>query len=73
MPTEITSTADLTPDGALGYAKGIAAAITAVLVALLPLLPEGQWQQWVTTALAVFGALAVIVIPNQVRPVVVHP
>lgn len=69
----ITSTSNLTPAGILGYAKGIAAAITAALVAVIPLLPEGDWQQWAQIVVAVLGAIAVIAVPNQVKPVTVLP
>lgn len=68
----ITSTADLTPAGVLGYTKGIAAVISGILVVLVPLFPI-QYAQWIQAAIAVCGAIAVIALPNPVKPVAVTP
>lgn len=73
----IKSTADLTPDGLLGYAKGIAAFATLLgtaLAAIVPYLnPDSHWAQWVGLTIAVCGAVATVAVPNKVKPVVVDP
>lgn len=65
--TQIVSTKQLTPDGILGYAKGIAAVVAVVLGAAASYLPDA-WDQWVQLTLAVCGAIAVIAVPNAVKP-----
>lgn len=73
LPAVVTSTAHLTPDGALGYAKGIASTLAAVLIAVVEFLPDGDYKRWVQIAIAVLGAIATIAVPNKVKPVVVLP
>lgn len=67
----VKSTSDLTPDGIVGYAKGIAASTSAVLIAVVEFLPEGDYKRWVQIAIAVLGAIATIAVPNAVKPVTV--
>lgn len=70
----IKSTTDLTPDGLLGYAKGMAASIAAILIAVVEFLPEeGGYKRWTQIAIAVLGAITTIAVPNKVKPVVVDP
>lgn len=68
---EINSTADLTPYGLLGYAKGLVAVIAAILVAVTPFLPD-SWQRWAQIAIAIAGAIGVIAVPNRVQTVTVN-
>lgn len=70
--TVVQSTADLTPNGILGYAKGVASAISAVLIAVVEFLPDGEYKRWTQIAIAVLGAIAVIGVSNSVKPVVVE-
>jgi hypothetical protein len=70
----IKSTADLTPDGFLGYAKGIAVTVGAALTALAELIPEDQpWKRYVQAAILICTIIATIQIPNPVKPVDVAP
>ena len=69
MTTPVTSTSDLTPNGILGYAKGIAAFVAGVLVVIVPFLPiDSEWMRYVQAVIAVCGAIAVVVLPNAVKP-----
>jgi hypothetical protein len=53
----------------LRYAKGIAAAASAVLVVLVPFLPlDSTVEHWIQAAIAVCGAVAVYQIPNSQVP-----
>lgn len=63
----IVSTSQLAYDGVLGYAKGIAAALAAALAAVAVYLPD-EWQGWVQGAIAVLGVIAVVAVPNKVKP-----
>lgn len=71
----VTSTADLTPDGLLGYAKllaGGAQFLGGVLAVVLPLLvPGSTWAIWVGGAIAVLGFIGTYRFPNAVKPVTV--
>jgi uncharacterized membrane protein YadS len=70
MTTPISSTADLTPAGILGYAKLIAAAVSGVLVVIVPFFPlDSVWARWVQGGIALCGAIAVYAIPNLVKSV----
>lgn len=69
----VKSTSDLTPAGLLGYAKGIAASLSAVLIAVVEFLPDGDYKRWTQIAIAVLGAIATIAVPNKVEPVEVTP
>lgn len=72
-PVVITSTADLTPAGVLGYTKALAALVSAVLVVVVPFFPvDSTWAHWIQGAIALCGAIAVFALPNPVRPVTVH-
>lgn len=68
----IRSTADLTPDGILGYAKalsGLVALLGTVLAAVQPSLPQdSQWARWVGLGIAVCGAFGVWALKNDVKP-----
>lgn len=64
VPRPISSTSDLTPDGILGYAKGIAAAATLAVEALAEVLPE-QWRGWARVAIALLGLVGVVLTPNR--------
>jgi hypothetical protein len=67
IPTKtVTSTADLTPAGVLGYAKTIAGLVALVLGAIAEFLPE-DWTKPVQAVIAVCGVIAVYALPNQVR------
>lgn len=72
----IRSTADLTPDGPLGYVKAIWAGVAAGLAALGTALADGQVTglEWVGIATAVLlaggGAYG---LANAVKPVAVVP
>jgi hypothetical protein len=71
LPNEVlTSTKQLIPDGAVaGYAKFWVAALSAVLVAVLPFLPiDSDVFRWVTIAVAVLGAISVLLVPNAIKP-----
>lgn len=52
------------------YAKGIVAALTAGLVALQTALSDNTVTapEWVTIAIALLGALGVVLIPNAAAP-----
>lgn len=65
----VRSTADLTPDGILGYAKFIAAGLAAVLVTVVEFLPDGDYKRWTLIAIAVLGAITTLAAPNYVKPV----
>jgi len=67
----VKSTSDLTPDGVLGYAKGIAVSLSAILIAVVEFLPDGDYKRWTQIAIAVLGAIATIATPNAVKPVTV--
>lgn len=69
----VKSTSDLTPSGLLGYAKGIAASLAAILVIVVEFLPEGEYRRWTQGAIAVLGAIATIAVPNKVEQVQVVP
>ena len=67
----VSSTSQLPPAGILGYAKGIAVSLSAILIVVVDFLPEGQYKSWTQGAIAVLGAIATIALPNKVEPVVV--
>lgn len=71
----LTSTSGLTPDGILGYAKGIATSVSAILIAVVEFLPDGDYKRWTQIAIAVLGAITTIAVPNKVKPeqVVIPP
>lgn len=71
----VTSTADLTPDGILGYAKGIAVFIGGLLTVLNEQIVPIDWpyKGYLTAAIAICTLIAAIMIPNPVKPVVVVP
>jgi hypothetical protein len=69
----IKSTSDLTPDGILGYAKGVAVSLSAILVAVVEFLPESDYKRWTQIGIAVLGAIITIAAPNAVKPVTVPP
>jgi hypothetical protein len=70
----VKSTSDLTPAGILGYAKGIAVAVGAILVALAEVLGDDwEYNRWLQLAIAVCTVIATIAIPNPVEPVEVVP
>jgi hypothetical protein len=64
---QIVSTSQLTPDGILGYAKSIAALLSAVLISVAAFLPD-NWQRWVQATIAVLGVIAVYAVPNKIAP-----
>lgn len=65
----VASTADLTPNGVLGYAKGIAAFVAGLLTVLVPFLPlDSDVAHYVQIGVAVCGFIAVYAIPNQLAP-----
>lgn len=68
----IRSTADLVPDGILGYAKalsGFVSLLGAVLAVLQPSLPpDSEWARWVGLGVAVCGAFGVWALKNNVQP-----
>lgn len=68
-----TSTADFTPAGVLGYAKGLSAVasfIGAVVLAISPYLPDDPtWSRWVGGILAACGAIGVFAFKNNIVPV----
>lgn len=73
-PAVIRSTADLTPDGILGYAKAIAASIGAALTALAQLIPEDwPYKVWLQGVILICTAIAVYAVPNKVTPVQAAP
>lgn len=69
---QITSTAQLIPDGLKGYSKAVAAFVSllgTVLATIEPSLPAGsQWARWVGLAVAICGAVGVYLVPNAVKP-----
>lgn len=68
----VKSTADLTPDGIIGYAKGIAVTVGAILVALAQVVGEDwEYNRWLQLAIAICTIIATIAIPNPVKPVTV--
>lgn len=73
----ITSTKDLTPDGILGYAKGLSGFATflgGALAVILPLInPNSKWAIYVGGAIALLGFIGTYKFPNAVKPVVVAP
>jgi len=74
----IKSTSDLNPNGILGYAKFIAATLIPILLVVVDYLPEddgtgNEWKRWTQLAIAVLGAIAVLAVPNAVKPVDVPP
>jgi len=74
----IKSTSDLSPAGILGYAKFIAATLIPILLIVVQYLPDdveggAPWKRWTQLAIAVLGAIAVLAVPNAVKPVDVPP
>jgi hypothetical protein len=68
----VTSTADLTPDGILGYTKGIAVTAGAILVAVAEVVGEDwEYNRWLQLAIAICTIIATISLPNPVKPVTV--
>lgn len=73
-PAVITSTKDLTPDKILGYAKGIAFAVGAVITALAEVIDDTwPYKRYLQGALLLCTVIAGVQIPNAVKPVVVVP
>lgn len=70
--TVITSTADLIPAGVLGYAKGFAVTLGAILTVVASVVGE-DWAyiKWIQGGILVCTIIATIVIPNPVQPVTV--
>ena len=66
----ISSTAHLTPDGILGYAKGAVALVALILQSVVIFLPE-DWRPYVWAVVALLGTLWVAAVPNKVKPVAV--
>jgi uncharacterized protein (DUF983 family) len=70
--TIVTSTSQLTPDGVLGYAKGIAVTVGAILTAVVEVVGEDwEYARWLQLGIAICTIIATIAIPNPVKPVVV--
>lgn len=71
----LNSTAQLTPSGILGYAKGIAVTVGAVLTAVAEVIPEDQtWKRYLQAGILVCTIIATIAIPNGIKEVqVVDP
>jgi hypothetical protein len=70
----IKSTSDLTPDKILGYAKGIAVTVGAVLTAVAEVIPDSAgYKRYLQAAILVCTVIATVAIPNAVKPVVVPP
>lgn len=68
----VTSTSDLTPDGILGYAKGIAVAVGAILASIAEVFGEDwEYTRWVQLGIAICTVIATIAIPNPVKPEIV--
>lgn len=69
---QITSTAQLLPDGLAGYRKAVIAVVGllgTVLAVLEPTLPAGsQWARWVGLGVAICSAVGVYLAPNAVKP-----
>lgn len=71
-PTLVTSTAQLTPKGVLGYAKGIAVVVGVALAALVEVVgADWEYAAWLQLGILVCTAIATIVTPNPVEPVTV--
>lgn len=68
-----SSTTALTPAGLRGYAKAIIAAVSAALIAVLPVLPVGSLQSYLSVGAAILGAVGVLLVPNAIAPVVLLP
>ncbi len=70
----IKSTSDLTPAGILGYAKGIAVTLGAVLVAVAEVIPEDwTYKRYLQGAILILTIIGTIGAPNAVKPVMVPP
>jgi hypothetical protein len=70
----IKSTSDLSPAGILGYAKGIAVTLGAVLVAVAEVIPEDwPYKRYVQGAILLLTIIGTIGAPNAVKPVTVPP
>lgn len=71
----LSSTAQLTPAGILGYAKGIAVTVGAILTAVAEIIPEDkEWKRYVQGAILICTVIATIAVPNKVGEVqVVDP
>lgn len=68
----VKSTADLTPDGILGYTKGIAVTVGAILVAVAEVVGDDwAYNRWLQLAIAICTIIATISLPNPVKPVTV--
>jgi hypothetical protein len=69
MTTPIVSTKQLIPAGLAGYAKAIAAFVSALLAAITPLAQfDDDVQRIIQITLAVLGVIAVYAVPNAVEP-----
>lgn len=73
----VKSTADLTPRGIAGYAKGVVnfcGLLGAALAVVVPYLdPASVWARWVGGAIAILAFIGGVAIPNAVEPVVATP
>lgn len=70
----VTSTADLSPAGIFGYAKGLAVTIGAILVAIAEVVGDDWvYNRWLQLAIGICTIIATIAIPNPVEPVEVVP
>lgn len=71
-PIIVTSTAQLTPDKIMGYAKGIAFAAGGILAGVLQAFPIDQpLLGYLQGASVLCGLIAGVAVPNAVKPVAV--
>jgi hypothetical protein len=61
----VTGLWDLLPANVVKYAKGILAAVGAVLTIVFATVPGLSGARWAIVAVAVLAALGVVVVPNQ--------
>jgi len=67
--SDITSTAGLTPDGILGYAKGLAVTVGAILVAVAEVIPDDwPYKRYLQVAILICTIITTIGVPNAVKP-----
>jgi len=74
QPAVISSTKDLEPAKILGYAKGIAVTIGAILVAAAEAIPDTwPYKRYLQAAILICTIIGTIQVPNAVKPVVTVP